>query len=524
MRKKFLFIIIVGIFFLPNLLLAQVTSDFTISALVGDDLIPPTTPVMLSVIPVASTQIDVTWSASTDNILLSGYVLFRDGAPIATTTLTTYLDNGLLASTTYAYEVYAFDLYNNISTTSNSLSTTTPDVPVIVTPTASSTPNNSGTLLLRLDGFAIETNTNEATFTWQTNMASRFSLRWGRDDSYDDGYILNDIYHSKHQTLINELEPGTVYLYELIGYGPSGIAVSLKKGQFKTKAKENLNPANVQNLQATVTGSDVSLSWEMPFSEVDSRIRIVRSYLGYPTDPNDGAIIYEGKVSSYFDSGALANYNNQYYTVFVFDNTGSVSSGAVVRARRVTGDFVTTATSTGVEDPFEEELIEVPDFGFSANNINLSQGGNNFTFDDEVINLLENEAFVISIPFGSLPQHLKSIIVTLSDPADFGRSYSFLLRINKDRSAYEAIIAPLRVMGTARLQIEIYDFEREIIGRYRKQINFIAAKESMGEVFFPDKLVRMWQPIYSISSLIFLALCLILFLLWKRSKEAEDKT
>jgi hypothetical protein len=75
----------------------------------GEDTEAPTTPTLLSAIPTAATQIDLVWSTSTDNVIVSGYVLFRDSVIVATTSQTSYLDTGLTASTTYSYEVYAFD-------------------------------------------------------------------------------------------------------------------------------------------------------------------------------------------------------------------------------------------------------------------------------------------------------------------------------------------------------------------------------------------------------------------------------
>jgi hypothetical protein len=516
---------LVYLIFVPSLLLAQVSSDFTISANLINDITPPTTPTMLSVVPVAYNQIDVTWSASTDNYLLDGYVLLRDGTPIATTTLTTYIDTGLTASTTYSYEVYAFDPFYNLSTTSNALSTTTLEAPPTPPAVTSTTPTNTtATRVLRLENLEIVPDRNSATFLWKTNNPSRFTLRWGRSDAYDEGYILNDIYRTSHQTLVSDLEPGTVYLYELIGYGNNGIAISLKKGEFKTAASANVTPPNVQNLQAVVLENNVSLSWQMPDLFANNKVRIVRSHLGYPVDPYDGAVIFEGEGNSFFDKQALETYSSQYYTVFVLSDDGSVSSGAVVKAKRKSALIPSsTSTSTETEDPFIEELIEIPDFGFSVENIKLKQGDKLFDFKSERIFISESEPFIISILFSSLPKHLKSIVVTLMDPQNQNRSYSFLLRINKDRTAYEATIAPIKSFGASRLQIEIYDFERQIIGRYRKQIDFVSAgKEPVGEVIFPDKIVGILGNIISPLFLIFLVILMILFLLYRRSKETED--
>ena len=505
------------------MLLAQDTSDFTIRTMVGEDLTPPTTPTLLSVVPTAPTQIDINWSVSTDNYSLGGYVLLRDGLPIATTTLTSFIDTGLTPETLYEYEVYAFDNNFNNSTTSNALSTTTPALPV-VTPTPTSTPSeSSATLVFRLLRLNITPDTNSALFAWETSMPARYSLRWGRSDSYDEGYIINDVYRKEQETLITDLEPGTTYLYELIGYAANGRVLELRSGQFSTVARENLTPANVQNFTAIPQGNDVRLNYVTPTSVPNATIRIVRSHLGYPLDPYDGAVVYEGSAETFLDTGAFSTYNTMYYTAFVVAADGSISSGAVARAtKRITP----TVPGEPEEEPEvvpDEPVIELPYYNFSIEAIVLSQGEKTFNFKSEKVELLENEAFIISITKGAVPDNLKSIIVTLLDPTNPNRSYSFLLRINKEGTAYEAVIAPLQASGPSRVQVEIYDYERSVIGRYRKPVTFVVGGVSLEEVVFPDKLVSIVQPFFSTISLLLLALLLLFFILYRRSKETEDK-
>jgi len=522
-------VILFVMFALPAIALAA-TSDFTIKALVGGDTTSPTTPVMLSVLPVAATQIDVTWSASTDDFLLSGYVLYRDGLPHATTTLTTFSDTGLTPETLYAYDVYAFDSSFNISTTSNSLATTTLAIPVTPPPVATTTESSgsqSSTRRVILQDLTIDNTTDSVVINWQTNRASRFIIRWGRFDDYNGGYVANNVYKELHETTINNLEPGTVYLYELVGITPVGVSRVLKRGQFTTNETINIvPPPNVQRLQALVEGSDVRLSWQLPSTDSISSVRVVRSHLGYPSGLYDGAVVYEGLGTSVLNEDVLKINPSQYYSVFVVDKDGNVSSGAVVRVKKA--DFVeevfikeNSNTSTETLAPKEDEEILV--FGFDINNISVSQTGEIFTFIDEYISLTKDNSFVISIPYSSLPKHLKSIVVTLIDPTDHKRSYSFLLRINKDRTAYEAIIAPLNVIGISRLQIEIFDFERQVVGLYRKQIDFKASEDVSKEVIFPDKIVSsvsdVLKVVMSSAGLFILLILLLLYLLWKRKTE-----
>jgi uncharacterized protein (TIGR03790 family) len=100
---------------------------------------PPTTPGNVSATAVSSTQINVSWSASTDNVAVTGYQVFRNGSLAGTTTALSYSDTGLAASTTYSYTVAAFDAAGNVSSQSApaTATTLTPDtIPPTVSITA----------------------------------------------------------------------------------------------------------------------------------------------------------------------------------------------------------------------------------------------------------------------------------------------------------------------------------------------------------------------------------------------------
>jgi len=86
---------------------------------------PPSVPSNPACVAVSSTQISFSWTAATDNVFVTGYVIFRNNIPIATTGTVSYLDQGLLPSTIYTYAVSAFDAAGNNSAVSASTSTVT---------------------------------------------------------------------------------------------------------------------------------------------------------------------------------------------------------------------------------------------------------------------------------------------------------------------------------------------------------------------------------------------------------------
>lgn len=93
---------------------------------VAPDTTPPTTPSSLSAIAVSSTQINLTWNASTDNVGVTGYRIYRGGALIASTgNVTSYSNTGLSPSTSYTYTVSAIDAAGNASALSAPASATT---------------------------------------------------------------------------------------------------------------------------------------------------------------------------------------------------------------------------------------------------------------------------------------------------------------------------------------------------------------------------------------------------------------
>src|SRR5262249_11993029 len=59
------------------------------------DTVAPSIPIGLTATAISSTQINLSWNASTDNVAVTGYQIFRNGAQVATSTTTTFNDTGL---------------------------------------------------------------------------------------------------------------------------------------------------------------------------------------------------------------------------------------------------------------------------------------------------------------------------------------------------------------------------------------------------------------------------------------------
>jgi fibronectin type 3 domain-containing protein len=100
------------------------------------DTTAPTAPTGLTAAPQSPAQVNLAWTASTDNVGVTGYRVERcqgsgctTFAQVGTPITTGYSDTGLTASTTYRYRVRAADAAGNLSAYSSIVTTTTPGVP-----------------------------------------------------------------------------------------------------------------------------------------------------------------------------------------------------------------------------------------------------------------------------------------------------------------------------------------------------------------------------------------------------------
>ncbi len=104
------------------------------------DTQPPTAPADVIASNVTSSTVTLTWTASTDNVGVTGYDVYNGSAVAGSSATTSYTVTGLSASTAYTFTVKAKDAAGNVSAASAPVNVTT-GAPVVDTepPTA---PNN----------------------------------------------------------------------------------------------------------------------------------------------------------------------------------------------------------------------------------------------------------------------------------------------------------------------------------------------------------------------------------------------
>ena len=99
-----------------------------LQAKLGPDSIAPSTPTGLTAEAISASKVKLSWNKASDNIGVSGYKIFRNGAQVATSDrVPQFVDTGLEKLKAYSYSIRAFDAGGNQSAASAIANTTTLD-------------------------------------------------------------------------------------------------------------------------------------------------------------------------------------------------------------------------------------------------------------------------------------------------------------------------------------------------------------------------------------------------------------
>jgi hypothetical protein len=100
--------------------------DYTVNITTAQaDTTAPSAPASLAASNVAQTTLTLNWSASTDNVAVTGYDVYQGSTKLGSTANTTTNITGLTAATAYTFSVKAKDAAGNVSSSSNVVNVTT---------------------------------------------------------------------------------------------------------------------------------------------------------------------------------------------------------------------------------------------------------------------------------------------------------------------------------------------------------------------------------------------------------------
>ncbi|MDO8536603.1 MAG: DUF1080 domain-containing protein, partial [Candidatus Omnitrophota bacterium] len=269
------------------------------------DTIAPTVPQGLMPTTTTDSSIALSWTASTDNVAVTGYRVYRDAAVLANIATTSYTNTGLSPDTIYSYAVAAYDAAGNVSDHTVPLSirtglppdTAAPSIPQGLTATSKTDTSISITWIASTDNMAV---TGYRIYRDGVKVADSSSLAFD-----DPGRTAN-----------------TTYAYTVSAYDAAGnvsaqsIALSVKTNP----PPDTAAPSVPQGLTATSkTYNSVSLAWSASTDNV--------GVIGYRLYRNN-VKIYEGSTLAYADSGRTAS-TAYTYTVTAYDAAGNVSGASI---------------------------------------------------------------------------------------------------------------------------------------------------------------------------------------------------
>ncbi|MTI21076.1 T9SS type A sorting domain-containing protein [Fulvivirga sp. RKSG066] len=152
--------------------------NFGLSGGSGGDTQAPSTPTNLAASNITKTTADLTWTASTDNVGVTGYDVYVDGALDGNTANTNYSLSGLTAGTSYAISVKAKDAAGNESAAATTSFTTQAD--------GSSLPYAEGFE----SGFGDWTNVSGDDFNWTRRSGGTPSSNTGPSSASEGSFYI----------------------------------------------------------------------------------------------------------------------------------------------------------------------------------------------------------------------------------------------------------------------------------------------------------------------------------------------
>lgn len=236
------------------------------------DVLAPTVPANLTVTTTTTSSVSLTWSASTDNVSVTGYKIYRgdanggNSAWIASPATASYTDSGLTASTTYSYAVVACDAASNCSarqTNPEYATTKTPANTAATDTLAPTVPNKLAAAATAIDSVAL-------SWTASADNVAVTGYKVYRGDSNGN----NSVWIASPTTTAytdTGLAASTTYSYTVVACDAASNCSAAQPNPelVKTPAPpDTTNPTTPSGLVSSVTNSSVTLIWSKSTDDV----------------------------------------------------------------------------------------------------------------------------------------------------------------------------------------------------------------------------------------------------------------
>jgi len=277
----------------PGSYIVNITDGTRQQMAASSDTLPPSVPTGLTATAISSSQINLSWSASTDNVAVTSYKIYRNGSQIGTSASTNYSDTGLSASTNYTYTVSAYDAANNEFTQSSSASTITQSLPATspVISTFTATPSSI-------------TTGQSSTLSWSVTGTPAPTVSIDQNIGTVTG-------------LSKSVTPAQTTTYSLTASNSAG-SVSKTVTVTVSVTPDISAPTVPANLESqSISSSQVNLSWTASTDNV--------GVAGYKLFRNGSQIATITSGTSYTDTN-LTPSTSYSYTISTFDATGNQSA------------------------------------------------------------------------------------------------------------------------------------------------------------------------------------------------------
>jgi len=342
---------------------SQVSAHY---ALGSSDSTPPSTPTNVAATPNGGAP-QVTWTASTDNVAVAGYSVYRDTSAGFTPSAANQVASGVTSTSftdasglvgTYYYKVIAVDGAGNASAASAAAAVTIADTSAPTAPTGVTTSLNGQT----------------ASISWTASTdnvgVTGYQLYRGTSSGFTPD--ASTLVGSPSGTSTTDTVPGLgTYYYKVIAVDAAGNA-SAPSSPASVTAGDTTPPTAPTGLTATVNGSTVNLSWTASTDNVGvTGYTIYRSTTSGFT-PSAATMLGTSTGTTFADSGTA---NGTYY--YVVTATDGASNNSAPSAQATATVTVTPVTVTTPVMAAQDALVAaaVPTTNYGSYNQLSARGG-----------------------------------------------------------------------------------------------------------------------------------------------------